>query len=675
MPDINISNLQVPPTTTMPAHVASADPHPQYALVSDIANIAKSKIAVSDLADVNVVEPQLTNTVLIYDGNNYNPIDMTTLGTLIQIPMATSNNAGIIRVASTIFELDSCAATPKLVVDYVSSTIAASAYGYATTAANGVVRLATANDIASSDQSAVVTASALNDVVSSNLYTLSVATMYSLGGVKTLETDQSDVKKFIADLITSNHTNGGLITSYVPQIQYNQFVNVRVGVYDDNARALNSVVYYSTHAETVSTDTSAHDLASSSNKTVAYLVYSNGVISGVSNGYSGTLSTYVDILEQGTAYDINTSGAVVTVHQEGNIKRVVVPNYQLNVYGTAHDVVISSGGNVVIDSHGHLEYAKVESGGVLHCHDGVAENITIYSGGLVHIDGGKGYNITLLNGATAYIYTYAKDIIVHGGAHLGTPNFYDYTGVTPSERINTEPKIDNLVLYTGANFFPTSNATINGCILHPGATVNYVEGAIINYNTCREMEHSVGVIKSRVVNYSTDTTTSKYYGVTSYTIEYEDPTLTSTITSTTTILPQLKAFFEPKGTSVVHNYTSSYSSVTTTTIDRVYVWAIDTPCGFRRIDTSAVSAMNSMLSEGITAANADEYNLQAHLASTYISAQIISHATAGAQITNFYALEVPTSTVILHTVTSDYEAHMVYELTSETSRYKYKVVF
>lgn len=673
MPDINISNLQVPPTTTMPAHVASANPHPQYALVGDIANIAKASISVSDLADVNVVEPQLANTILIYDGNNYTPIDMTTLGTLIQIPMATSNNAGIIRVASTIFELDSCAATPKLVVDYVNNTIAASAYGYATTAANGVVRLATANDIASSDQSAVVTASVLNDVVSSNLYTLPSATNSTLGGVKTIETDSPAGREFIAELITSNSVGGGVpdFNTYVPAIQYNQFVNVRVGVYDDNARALTSEVYYSTHAETVSTDASAHDLANTTNKTVAYLVYSNGVISGVSDGYNGTLSTYVDILEQGTAYDINTSGAVVTVHQEGNIKRVVVPNYQLNVYGTAHDVVISSGGNVIVDSHGHLEYAKVESGGILHCFDGVAENITIYSGGLVHIDGGKGYNITLLSGATAYIYTYAKDVIVHGGAHLGTPDFYDYTGVTPPEGIYTKPKIDNLILYTGANFFPTtSNATINGCILHPGATVNYVEGATINYNTCRETEHPVWVIKSRVVNYYKDTETSKEFGVTEYTYEQPDGTVTSSV-----ILPQLKAFFEPKGTSIVHNYTDSTSSVTITTIDRVYVWAIDTPCGFRRIDTSAVSAMNSMLSEGITADNADEYNRQAHLASTYISAQIISHVKAGAQITNFYALEVPTSTVILHTVTSDYEAHMVNELTSETSRYKYKVVF
>lgn len=673
MPDINISNLQVPPTTTMPAHVASANPHPQYALVDDIANIAKVSIAVSNLADVNVVEPQLANTILIYDGNNYNPIDMTTLGTLIQIPMATSNNAGIIRVASTIFELDSCAATPKLVVDYVNSTVAASAYGYATTVANGVVRLATANDIASSDQSAVVTASALNDVVSSNLYTLPAATNSTLGGVKTIETDSPTGREFIAGLITSNSKGSGGVSdfnTYVPAIQYNQFVNVRVGTYDSVASDITSEIYYSTHAETVSTDASAHTLANDNNKVVAYLVYSNGVISGVSNGYNDISSTYVDILEQGIAYDINTSGAVVTVHQEGNIKRVVVPNYQLNVYGTAHDVVISSGGNVVIDSHGHLEYAKVESGGILHCFDGVAENITIYSGGLVHIDGGKGYNITLLSGATAYIYTYAKDIVVHGGAHLGTPNYYDYTRVTSSERINTEPKIDNLVLYTGASFFPTSNTTINGCILHPGATVNYVEGATINYNTCRETEHPVWVIKSRVVNYYKDTETSKEFGVTSYT--YENPSGDIIVSDT---LPQLVAFFEPKGTSIVHNYTDRTSSSTATTIDRVYVWAIDTPCGFRRIDTSAVSAIDSMLSDGVTASNADEYTRQTHLASTYISAQIISHVKAGAQITNYYALEVPTSTIIYHTATSDYEAHMVYELTSETSRYKYNVVF
>ena len=682
MSDINISNLQVPPTTTMPAHVASANPHPQYALVGDIASIAKVSIAVSNLADVNVVEPQSANTVLIYDGNNYNPIDMTTLGTLIQIPMATSNNAGIIRVASTMFELDSCAATPKLVVDYVNNTIAASAYGYATTVTSGVVRLATANDIVSSDQSAVVTASVLNDVVSSNLYTLSAATMYSLGGVKIIDTECDAGRSKVADLITSIHSvnwpvgatgNADWIASYCPSIKYGQFVNVLITTADSS-----QLPYYKTYPDIISEDVIAETLHRSnySNLILRYSVFSNGVLSGRISYDTSVLTTTIRnntvivVAENGAAYDINTYGKIY-IAQEGNIKRWTIGSDCFGfIEGIAHNVHISAtsavwGANAWVYNHGHVEYATVEGTGQLLCgsvpedqpDDAVVENVTVCNGlskyaGLQIFEHGKGYNIVLVNNASAYIYGYAKDVIVHSGCCLFVKDTVKDSVVTATA------KIDNLILYTGATLFVDDGATINGCILHPGVIINpQYPKATIHYDTCRETEHPVCIVTKRDIHYYHDEEKNSDYTVNYYT--YKDTS--GNITASTAVLPQQVAFLEPSGTSLVHHPVSGDSWDGYTVSNRIYVWAIDMPRGLYRSDVFAENEYKAIATSGITSANAYAYTSYFQAAYKFYDLQVASYGKTGIGLTNYYALQV-TSTV-------------VDELTTSSERYKAKVVF
>jgi len=565
MPDINISNLQVPPTTTMPAHVASANPHPQYALVSDIANIAKSKIAVSDLADVNVVEPQLANTILIYDGNNYNPIDMTSLGTLIQIPMATSN--------------------------------------YATTVTSGVVRLATVNDIIANDQSAVVTASALNDVVSSNLYTLPVATSSTLGGVKTLETDHPNVKKFIADLITSNHSDDHLITSYVPQIQYNQFVNVKVA---EDLRG-NNEIYYSTHAGPISGDDNAEASAAINAYKVGYNVYSNGVMSGRTKiGTADYSMINITVHEQGAAYDINTKGRV-TVLQEGIIKRLTVDkDCYATIQGEAHNVLVSTdvdraeipmggiGGLMEITNHGHATYCTITGYGNVRVGaydtEGIIENVIVSDisqgnsnyYGLVVATTGKAFNVVLTGSyAGAIISGYAKDVVVHSGCCLWT-----HTSTT---------KIDNLILYNGAEIKLNPGVEITGCIAYPGAVLTDFQDCSVTFNTCHEPNHTIKPVYSTCQHFSKifDSETSKtklkniqgdwYFeqDVPSHKVPYRVAMLYGTSTYTQNITSSYDGTITSTGWRQVENW-------------RTILYATTPPKCFVRSDTDKITSMNAI---------------------------------------------------------------------------------
>lgn len=181
----NISNLMVPPTTTMSAHVEAANPHPMYLLTSSLVDAVSAKITVDCLNDVHVEDvSMLDSTVLFHSAGVWQPLPVATLLSGVRVGYATTVESGIVRLATynDISVKNSIAAvTPNLLVDYVSealvpvnSTISSIQYAvdhlstpYATTDASGVVKLAVYPDIAGNNSSTVITPNLLKEYVTS----------------------------------------------------------------------------------------------------------------------------------------------------------------------------------------------------------------------------------------------------------------------------------------------------------------------------------------------------------------------------------------------------------------------------------------------------------------------------------------------------------------------------
>ena len=72
--NLNASNLTIPPTTTMEAHIAANNPHPNYLLVSDLKSAVNTQITVSELKDVVVGSSALQGTILQFKGAAYVPV-------------------------------------------------------------------------------------------------------------------------------------------------------------------------------------------------------------------------------------------------------------------------------------------------------------------------------------------------------------------------------------------------------------------------------------------------------------------------------------------------------------------------------------------------------------------------------------------------------------------------
>ena len=618
--NLNASNLTIPPTTTMEAHIAANNPHPNYLLVSDLKSAVNTQITVSELKDVVVGSSALQGTILQFKGAAYVPVTINEVLSGFELPIATEQSRGVIQLAvyNDITSKNRVkAVTPYLLDTYVSTRIAledADIRNYinsqlsnvnisvdsATTQSYGIVKLATQADIITKATSTVVTPELLvncinsamsnvvpPDVVRATTSTYGIvrlaadedtaspdedpdavvtvrnrATQSNLGLVKVIETDNPAGKSKIADLITNIHVQGNTdrIVSYVPQIQYNQFVNVHIIKYPDTE--WEQIGYYKTHPNTISADNEAETSFRSDiqYQNLIYLIYSNGVLSDRTS-YDSTIAASardhieIHVLENGAAYDINTCGKVF-IHQEGNIKRWVVNSDCFGfVQGIAHNVNISAsasqwGAYVYAYNHGHIEYAVVEGTGQLICaaqvyekfksafepnktyyefnreinqyvettdtvssagktyyekmpRNAIVENITVCNGisnyaGLQVLAEGKGYNITLVNNASAYIYGYAKDVVVHSGCCLFVKDTVSEINSVTS--VVATAKIDNLILYKGARVFIDSGAEINGLIAYPGAVIMPEGSPKITTNTCHEPNHIVEPMAS-VVNY------------------------------------------------------------------------------------------------------------------------------------------------------------------------------
>ena len=187
----NISNLMVPPTTTMSAHVEAANPHPMYLLTSSLIDAVSAKITVDCLNDVHVEDvSMLDSTVLFHSAGVWQPLPVATLLSGVRVGYATTVESGVVRLATynDISVKNSIAAvTPNLLVDYVSealvpvnSTISSIQYTvdhlstpYATTDASGVVKLAVYPDIAGNNSSTVITPNLLKEYVTSSVLNFS----------------------------------------------------------------------------------------------------------------------------------------------------------------------------------------------------------------------------------------------------------------------------------------------------------------------------------------------------------------------------------------------------------------------------------------------------------------------------------------------------------------------
>lgn len=658
MSDINLSNLQVPPTTTMSMHMDAVNPHPQYVRIDELSTAANVKVAVRHLQDVDDSIPT-NNTILVYKGAKYSPVTMDEFRGILNIPYATTEEAGVIEVAtnSDLGTLNNVAVTPALmegyVADYVnialnnfnippatditiggvtlnqistitSNIVRASAYILpdATSEVKGGVYIATIPEcVVGVDTSRAVTPAGLRTAITSAItsamastsgYVLPVATTDTLGGVKVVETDNPLGKTLIADLITSNHTNGGLITSYVPQIQYNQFVNVRVAEWltDDSPD-----IYYSTHVGPIPGDDAAEALAATSAYKVGYNVYSNGVMSGRTKiGTTDYSMINITVHEQGAAYDINTKGTVVVL-QEGIIKRLTVDkDCYATIQGEAHNVLVSTdaervvtpmggyGGLMEITNHGHATYCTITGYGAvrvgMYDTEGIIENVIVsnistgYNNyhALYVSPTGKAFNVVLTGSyAGATIDGYAKDVVVHRGCVLWA------TADTT--------KIDNLILYNGAEVKLGPNTQVTGCIAYPGATMTGIgQATSVTFNTCHEPDHTIKPVYSTCQHYSKALVPVEIQpGITSNEIKlkntygewYFSPT------SARYDVPYRIAMLY--GTSTyTQNITSSYDETVTSTGWRqmedwkAIIYATTPPRCFVRSDADKITSMNAI---------------------------------------------------------------------------------
>lgn len=666
MSDINLSNLQVPPTTTMSMHMDAVNPHPQYVRIDELSTAANVKVAVRHLQDVDDSIPT-NNTILVYKGAKYSPVTMDEFRGILNIPYATTEEAGVIEVAtnSDLGTLNNVAVTPALmegyVADYVnialnnfnippatditiggvtlnqistitSNIVRASAYILpdATSEVKGGVYIATIPEcVAGVDTSRAVTPAGLNTAITSAItsamastsgYVLPVATTDTLGGVKVVETDHPLGKTFIADLITSNHTNGGLITSYVPQIQYNQFVNVRVAEWlNDNTPD----IYYSTHVGPISGDDAAEALAATNAYKVGYNVYSNGVISGRTKiGATDYPMVNITVHEQGAIYDINTKG-VIDIFQEGIAKRLTVgDSCYVHTHGEVHNVLVSAtsavitadalgmggfGGDLDVANHGHVTYCTVtdcgvvwvgtawtDSTGTVSTNEAVIENVivsdthTSRTYGLIVTEYGKAYNVTLAGSkAHALIGGYAKDVVVHSTCCLWT---------------STHTKIDNLILYNGAEVKLDPGAEITGCIVYPGAVLTDFKDCSVTFNTCHEPDHTIKPVYSTCQHYSKALVPVEIQpGITSNEIKLQNTygEWYFSPTSARHDVPYRIAMLY--GTSTyTQNITSSYDETVTSTGWRqmedwkAIIYATTPPRCFVRSDADKITSMNAI---------------------------------------------------------------------------------
>ena len=173
----NLRVMQVPPTTTISAHVEASNPHPQYLLTTNLLNEAKVQISLDDLNNVDMEDAPAAKSVLVHYGDSWTPVEIGDLVSDIHFVHATTSSYGVTKLA-VYNDIIECASTtvitPDLLSKYVSNcdkdlkdyldeALANNQVniGYATTTSAGVVRLAVPADVSVTNNSNVVTGNLL----------------------------------------------------------------------------------------------------------------------------------------------------------------------------------------------------------------------------------------------------------------------------------------------------------------------------------------------------------------------------------------------------------------------------------------------------------------------------------------------------------------------------------
>ena len=182
MADQNYSNIQVPPTTTMSAHVAAENPHPQYLMVSELVSSVSSFISLENLHNVVVSDPSaLSGTILVNDAQSWIPVSAVEFFTSA-VTYATTTDPGIVTLATS-EDIDSGVTTTVVTPNLLKSQIdrydeyftdiyarinTTLSIPKANTIESGIVRLATINDFTGNTRDVAITPPVLKNV-SNNL--------------------------------------------------------------------------------------------------------------------------------------------------------------------------------------------------------------------------------------------------------------------------------------------------------------------------------------------------------------------------------------------------------------------------------------------------------------------------------------------------------------------------
>lgn len=592
-------NIALPEPQTMQLHLGSANPHPQYLLITSMVEAFNNLVGLADMNDV-VVDPSLVlqNKVLAFDGGAWVPKD---INTVVNIPMGTYNDHGIVKLA-TVADVEndvSAAITPSTMKSYVSTYVAGMT---ATNDTYGTVKILSTRE----QHASAITRGVIDGIVEwaginrfVNVYWMNpndnTDYIYS-----TYASDVSQVTAFnnlpgivynvYRDGVMSNHVNTTNLEEHVVVHSTGTVYGITaccqlVVEHEGIVKRANIVTcddYGDGNINVNDVDDTTFTKVSGINGLTSHLTFDEARESATYAVVQKGI-TWVNIA--GSVHDLNcsVSGWMIVHNVSGMYEDEEVAGYENWCYPKCV---------VAVNSRGHLEYATVENAGHIAVGGGgIVEHVIVHNtqsnsinpdhNGLTIESTGSGYHITL-NGsyARATIMGYAEDVRVYSGCALDL--------AYPTARVK------NLTLYNGAYLRMTSGATVDGLVQYPGAMVDMQHApgmvcSIITEANCHEPDKVVSLVGEISNIYTTVVTETssvettrqfiKFYGATSY--------VTNLSYSTAMLV---------ENATLVHSSAGTGETPETFTGDpQIYVYATDTPRGLIRVNVELQTSLNGGL--------------------------------------------------------------------------------
>lgn len=623
------------PYETMPHHLAADHPHSQYLRDVDLASTAKVKLTLSNILDVEVTENDITNKVLAFNSGVWRPMDVNDVIATQELPIATETSSGIVRLATSNEVNDPSlivsdkAVTPNVMKKYVSIFMDGDKFT-PTSTNRGMVKIVDGADAVAS----MITANVNTDpgCAYGTVEQLNINQYVNVTQPNKAQTPAAifakdyngigfwyaynSIENGDAAWVNNNATPRLLRTALIPWI-----MAPATGTLNDASTFTTTVTnisykfsYYSTFGAPIGSAPAVDHVGLTNS--VIYNVYSNGVMSSRTNDYND--HTWINIHEGGAAYDIEDCGTVNVMH-EGTLKRyksvpigrttadVTIATWpddfnpnRLVIQGLAHNVSCSCAGlllydvnayekcQVIVDEHGHLEYATVEDAGAISCGSGgTIEHVTVQNTmsnathpdriGLLVLSGGKGYDITMKGSyARADIQGEAEHIIVNSGCVL-----------------DVHGKVKDVVLHAGAYMRLTdtyengnivATASASGVIQFPGAQITTDPNCVITgITTGHDPDKKVCLVSSVITYLTRITSNGRSYEVVDH-MEYgfhNGPTVSGL--SYDSALCMFSANVVTSSGATKHEFTGG---------QQVQMFSVDMPRGLMRIDNRLADSIN-----------------------------------------------------------------------------------